>query len=58
VTRVPALGGAGGASFTVTRVGRSIVAEAESTPYSWSVHVAGGPLVNAAPGTVRLEIEL
>jgi alpha-D-xyloside xylohydrolase len=58
VTRVPALGGAGGASFTVTRVGRRIVVEAEGMKYRWSVHVAGGSSSQAAPDASRLEIEL
>ena len=58
VTRVPALGGAGGTSFTVTRVGRSVVVEAEDMQYPWSVHVAGGPSSQAASNVSRLEIEL
>jgi alpha-D-xyloside xylohydrolase len=58
VTRVPALGGRDGASFTVTRVGRRIVVEAEGTQRPWSVHVAGGPQAQVAPDALRLEIEL
>jgi alpha-D-xyloside xylohydrolase len=58
VTRVPALGGVGGASFTVTRTGRRIVVQAQGTDRPWSVHVAGGPLAQTAPGALRLEIEL
>ena len=58
VTRVPGLGGGDGASFTVTRVGRCIVVEAEGTQRPWSVHVAGGPQAQAAPDALRLEIEL
>jgi len=58
VTRVPALGGRDGASFTVTRVGQRIVVEAEGTQRPWSVQVAGGPQAQAAPDALRLEIEL
>jgi len=58
VTRVPALGGGSGASFTVTRAGRRLVVEALGTHRPWSAHVSGGRLVHAAPGTLRLGIEL
>jgi alpha-D-xyloside xylohydrolase len=58
VTRVPALGGGSGASFTVARAGQRLVVEALGTHCPWSAHVSGGRLVHAAPGTLRLEIEL